>query len=240
MKRRRLTLLTMGFMFIVILATAVSLPGRVEGVSRFNVDVQAYDALTVLIDPAVEGLTAHCTPLGHSEPFYLYVASNTSETSYVQLYTESESDYNITIGFESPTLWQIRVGVLTTKPYAYTGYLSVEQQGSRYFVELASQVNEEPGSYLVSILTHARGVEEKGETDIQLPSMFYSTFVVAVALPLLYVNSFAVADSYFKSKVEGVSRTRKLAVGGLIIMSVLFVYWVSTVAPVTMPVQGAK
>lgn len=234
MKYLRRILLTLGMILALFLATPFSSPQRARGVLRFNVEMQAYDGLTVYIEPAVDGLTALCDPLEANRPFALYVASNTSiplspkpiSRSLVQLSPESESYYNITLSFESPRPWQIRIGVVTDDPKAYTGFVAVEPKGSRYFVELVSGVNEAPGSYVVNIFAHARGIRSSSPFGVQVPSAFNSVFVLLVALSLAYVNIFAVVDAYFRTKSEGISRQRRIGVALMIVGSIILVYWV--------------
>ncbi|MEM3046724.1 MAG: hypothetical protein QW057_06520 [Candidatus Bathyarchaeia archaeon] len=216
--------LTLGMILGLFSTTLLSSPQRAEGIPYFNVEVQAYDALTIYIEPAVEGLTAQCDPLGGKQPFILYVASNSSARSVVQLYTEAESSYNITLSFESSETWRLRVGVITSNPKPY-GSPVVESRGTGYFVEL-SGLRESPGSQVINILAHARGLQkEKGLVSIQLPSAFNFLLVLLLALPLAYGNLFAVTDTYFRNKSEGVSRRRRIGVALLLLSSMMLVYW---------------
>lgn len=233
LRRISLVLVALSALF---LAFSLSSPRRVEGTLRFQVQMQAYDALTIYIDPAVDGLNARCDPLELNRPFALYVASNTSARSFIQLFPEGESYYNITLTFDSPRTFQIQIGVFTNNPGAYPG-LTARPEGLRYFVEFISGLSESPGSYVISILARARGVESSNPFPIQVPSALNSVIILLLGLLLAYVNLFAIMDAYFKNKSEGISRQRRIGVALLILGSLLFLYWVFGMLRATQP-QG--
>lgn len=155
--------------------------------------------------------------------------------SVVQVLPEDGGYYNLTVTFGSSKRWDYSFGVLTANYdwYANT-YTKVTRVQNGYYVEFQSGKNEPPGNYTINVVLFVKAINSRRTLlDFHLPTSTGLVLLATVAAPLAYFNAFLLVDSYYRGKVEEVTRKRWVGVAAAIVLSALALYILyGVVAPV--------
>jgi len=187
-----------------------------------DLEMLSGDVLTLYISPPAENLSAVCQT---NKPFGMYLAVNESSRSIVQMQPRSSGVYNITVAFQSPTFWSYSIGVLTTDPEWYGGFHNATYTSSGYFIELwkVNNLSKEINRFNILVSAYAKG-GEGGLFNFELPKSINAIFFVAAFALISYSNAFLIISTYFKDKAEGVSRSRWIGLGILVLVSAFAIH----------------
>jgi hypothetical protein len=190
------------------------------------------DTLVTYIAPVVARLsveTFSSTDLDFRMSFF----ANESETSVVQMQPRSEGKYNLSVSFETEEEWNYTVGVFTNEPGFYSEYADVLVTRRGSFVKFYSRAVEgsSGNSTLILMLDSHSNDPDPAPPDLPnglftLPKSANMVVFVAVTAVLGYANAFLIADSYFKSQNEIVSRKRWAMIVFLLAVSLWVIYQV--------------
>jgi len=143
----------------------------------------------------------------------------------------SEGSYNLTVMFETERAWNYTVGVFTNRRSFYSEYADVSVAESGSFVRFYTRTIEaSPGnSTLILMLnSHADNPDPAPPGSpfvlFALPESLSLVVFAAVTVLLGYANAFLMADSYFRSKKDILSRGRWALILLLLAVSLLVIY----------------
>lgn len=230
MGKTTLTLLT-----CLLLACALaSVPGTSEMVEYDfpRVNILEGDLFLVTLSPPVENIQVYVKG-SEMKDFSLLVLTNSSlnipvltgRISIVQLIPESTLT-NLTVTFESNTTVKMLYAVLTNN-YTYYRRISSDYYtfSNGILAILQPQLTIPRGASKITFILNRVSVRNPGGFFIELPPLAtILPFAAAVAI-LAYLNAYVIVDSYYVSKREELSRSRKLGIVLLIVLSVLAIYW---------------
>lgn len=228
--KSELTLLT-----CLLLAFALAtVPGNSEMVEYDfpRVNILEGDLFVVTFSPPVENIQVYVKG-SEMKDFSLLVLTNSSlaipvltgRISIVQLIPQS-SLTNLTMTFDSNMTVKMLYGILTNN---YTYYRQVSSEyytfSNGILVILQPRLTIPRGASKITFILNRISVKSSGGFLIELPPLAtILPFAAAVAI-LAYLNAYVIVDSYYVSKREELSRSRKLGVALLIVLSALAIYW---------------
>ncbi|MCX8183836.1 MAG: hypothetical protein N3F08_05405 [Crenarchaeota archaeon] len=227
--------ITLTLLTCLLLAFALaSVPGNSEMVEYDfpKIYILEGDLFVVTLSPPVENIQVYVKG-SEMKDFSLLVLTNSSlaipvltgRISIVQLIPESTLT-NLTMTFESNTTVKMVYGVLTNN---YTYYRRVSSEyytfSNGILAILQPQLTIPKGTSKITFILNRVGVKSSGGFFIELPPLAtILPFAAAVAI-LAYLNGYVIVDSYYVSKREELSRSRKLDIVLLIVLSALVIYW---------------
>ncbi|MBO3831902.1 MAG: hypothetical protein FGF51_00745 [Candidatus Brockarchaeota archaeon] len=230
MGKSELTLLT-----CLLLACALaSVPGNSETVEYDfpKVNILEGDLFVVTLSPPVENIQVYVKG-SEKKDFSLLVLTNSSlaipvltgRVSIVQLIPESTMT-NLTVTFDSNTTVKMLYAILTNN---YTYYRRVSSEyytfSNGILVILQPQLTIPRGTSKITFILNMVSVKSSGGFLIELPPLATILPFAAAVVILAYLNAYVIVDSYYLSKREELSRSRKLGVALLIVLSAFAIYW---------------
>ncbi len=219
----------------LLLACALaSVPGNSETVEYDfpKVNILEGDLFVVTLSPPVENIQVYVKG-SEKKDFSLLVLTNSSlaipvltgRVSIVQLIPESTMT-NLTVTFDSNTTVKMLYAILTNN---YTYYRRVSSEyytfSNGILVILQPQLTIPRGTSKITFILNMVSVKSSGGFLIELPPLATILPFAAAVVILAYLNAYAIVDSYYLSKREELSRSRKLGVALLIVLSALAIYW---------------
>jgi len=200
-----------------------------------SVNILEGDLFVAALSPPAENIQVQVKG-GEKEGYSLLVITNgslgipvfTDRVSMVQLIPESPLT-NLTITFNANSTVKMLYGVLTNN---YTYYKQVSSDyytfSNGVLVILPPQISMPPGSSKITFVLNRISVKNSGGGFlIELPPLAKILPFAAAIILLVYLNAYAIVDSYYISMREELSRTRKLAVVLLVALSALIIYWLT-------------
>ena len=191
------------------------------------------DILSIEIRPVVENLRVNYSS-SNSRGIEIHLYSNRTLGIYyfseVYIIPRSEGTYDITVEFSSKSPWNCEIGVYTNNYTFYGKYPVLTSLGP--FIQLTppfgvdSKEDNQTVSYRIRIILSVESYEKKPELfpSFKFPTPVNAALFILTSFILAYINAFFILDTYFKSKVEEVSRFR-LALICLIILVSLFILY---------------
>jgi hypothetical protein len=230
LRRTVLTLLTWILLAYVVASGLGN--GEVAEYDFPRVNILEGDLFLVMLSPPAENIQAYVRGSEMSD-FSLLVLTNSSlaipvltgRVSVVQLIPESTVT-NLTVTFDSNKTVKMLYGILTNN---YTYYRQVSSDyytfSNGILVILQPQATIPRGASRITFILNRIKAKSSGGFLIDLPPLAKMLpFAAAVAI-LVYLNAYVIVDSYYVSKREELSRSRKLGVALLIALSALAIYW---------------
>ena len=194
-----------------------------------NLDILRGDVFVVFIAPRTENLSAKCQPLNRGGSFDLSISTNYVSTylgvvSVVGVQLNTHGTYKLTIRLSNSKPWNYTLGVYTRNVRFYEEYWGKNLLTQGTFIERA-RFFRHPGNWTIIITLKSHS--QTGHSLIPsliLPTPVNMALLLAIWILIIYVNSFAFIDTYFKSKKESVSNARWVMVGVMMLISVYLAY----------------
>ena len=193
-----------------------------------NLDILGSDVFAVFITSRMENLSAECQPLNRGGSFDLSISTNyitrSGVVSVVTVQLNTYGTYKLTIRLSSSKPWNYTLGVYTRNIRFYEEYWGRNLLIRGTFIERA-HFSRHPGNWTIIITLKSHS--QTGHSLIPsliLPTPVNMALLLAIWILIIYVNSFAFIDTYFKSKRESVSNARWVMVGVMMLISVYLAY----------------
>jgi hypothetical protein len=222
-------------MMVALLACAAFLFAA-EGsrTSLSNIRMLQGDLFLLALSPPVQNIQVHVKTTGGGYS-YLVLTNRTlgipdvpGRASLVQLVPEDPLT-NITVVFSSNTTVRVLYGVLTNN---YTYYKQVSTNyytfSNGIFIVLPPRMELPPGDSSMTFIISVVSMEEtESGFRIELPPLATAIPVVVAIIFLIYLNAYAIVDSYYVSTKEELSRARKFGLALLLLLSAIVIYWLA-------------
>ncbi|RLI11972.1 hypothetical protein DRO35_04120 [Candidatus Bathyarchaeota archaeon] len=192
-----------------------------------DLDILRDDVFVVFITPRTENLSANCQPLNSGGSFDLSISTNYISTylgvvSAVAVQPNTHGTYKITIRLNNSEPWNYTLGVYTRDIGFYEEYWGRNLSVRGTFIE-HSCFSRYPGNWTIIIILKSHNPSGSSFfPSITLPTPFNMALLLAVWILIIYVNSFAFIDTYFKK--EMVSNARWIIVGIMMLISIYLAY----------------
>ncbi|MGC8631248.1 MAG: hypothetical protein ACP5T2_02310 [Thermoprotei archaeon] len=220
------------------LASSTPEPNVFSSLKAVSISFQAIklnhgDYVALFVAPPVYDMGANVTPYNITSTYDLHIIAEYPQylnSSLVVMIPGGPGTYNLSVTFISKGPFMLQYGIVTQNYTAYTHLAATP-------VPLAS------GIWFLPIFTENYGanytayrftstVIELGDSKVT-SSLFSFKFpsIVSVAVFLVfllfisYIDAFALADTYWKSKAQEGSKKRWAGVILLLILTVLVAYW---------------
>lgn len=217
----------------ILLAYSPSLAeSRIAEYSFSGIRILEGDLFIVLLNPPVENIRIYVTTSGGRGYSYALLTNRsfiipevTGYSSTFQLISRDKTA-NVTIVFDSKNSTRVIYGVLTNNN---TYYRQVSTK-SYTFAEgtlfiLYPQITMPPGESKITFNIDTETIRRGGGFRIQLPSLSIVIPILIIILLLVYLDAYAIIDSYYLSQKEELSTGRKVGIALLLVISALAIYW---------------
>jgi len=223
--------------FLIIPCETYASEMESTNIERYNLDVLERDVLTVYIYPTVEGVLVGCKSLDSGNPFEILILTNYTiitqsrqviQKTVIQIFPESRGTCNLTITFQSDSVWEYTIGVYiqSTRNVDFYGK-NVKFSGN--FGEFFTFARH-PGNWTISIILNSFKQSSSSFFQIELPTPVNAALFMTAAGFIAYFNIFLIFDTYFKNKKETISSKRWLLCGIVIIISAVTIYELYTLS----------
>jgi len=200
-------------------------------VERQKADLLEKDVFAVYISPKIENLSARCQPIRGGSTFDLsistkYTDSYLGEVSAVWIQPGEPGIYNLTVNFISNDSWEYALGAYTRNFDFYKDFYGKRIIIRGFFVQLQPSLTRHPGNWTINVILEVHSLSPSFFYYITLPTPFNAALLIAALGLIVYVNSFILIDTYFKSKKEIIPNTRWILVGLMLLISAYAAYQV--------------
>ncbi len=193
------------------------------------------DYVAIFITPPVYDLQASVLPYNLSETYDLHVIANYTQlnaggSSLVVMIPSGPGAYNLSVSFISKVPFELQYGIVTQN---YTSYVHLAQQAiplatGIYFLPVVTESyggNYTAYTFTSNVIELSDAKVTSAVLSFKFPSYASLTVFLVVSALLLYVDAFAINDTYWKEKSQEVSKKRWIAVGLLVAFTLIVIYW---------------
>jgi len=202
-------------------------------IERYRLKMLENDILTIYLSPPVENLSARCTPITQNGVYSLSIATRyldpyvmRKEVSAVWIQPTKPGIYNLTIRFFSNQTWEYLLGVYSRNYDFYSDYYGKRIEVNKFFIKLQDPLSRNMGEWTINIMLIVERMAAPSSifSSIKLPTPVNFAIFMAVLGLMMYMNSFLIIDTYFKSRREMISRSRWILVALVAFISILIAY----------------
>lgn len=194
------------------------------------------DGVLVLLLPPVSGISSRVEALGNMTYLYAVFTNEQAsivqtlggrEASIVEMIPKAPGRYGLYINFTATNATRLLYGTVTNNASFYGKDLRAYPFGrDTVFVVMRPTLSISSGN--VTVVVTISAIEPPSENssifNIILPPFSKIIFIALFLGLLAYWNAYVVLDTYFLSKVEHVSNSRKALVALSLFVSALLVY----------------
>ncbi|MEM3712260.1 MAG: hypothetical protein QXR97_01790 [Thermoproteota archaeon] len=228
---RTLQMLTVIVCILLTYSSAIAESSTTE-YSFSGIRILGGDLFIVVLNPPVENIQVHVTTSGGRGYSYALLTNRSlaipeaiGYSSTVQLVSQDQT-VNVTVIFSSRNVTRVIYGVLTNNNTYYVqastkSYVFAEG----IFFIFSPQATMPPGESRITFNIETVTIRGEGGFRIQLPPLATAIPVLMAILFLVYLNAYAIVDSYYVSQREELSTGRKISVGLLLVISAIVIYW---------------
>jgi len=108
----------------------------------------------------------------------------------------------------------------------YSDYYGKRIEVSKFFIKLQDPLSRNMGEWTINIMLIVERMAAPSSifSSIKLPTPVNFAIFMAVLGLMMYMNSFLIIDTYFKSRREMISRSRWILVALVAFISILIAY----------------
>ncbi|MCS7138647.1 MAG: hypothetical protein NZ873_01145 [Crenarchaeota archaeon] len=219
---------------VLLAYSPVITESKITEYSFSGISILEGDLFIVALNPPVENIQVYVNTSGGKGYSYALLTNRSlaipeviGYSSTLQLISKDQI-VNVTIVFSSKNVTRVIYGVLTSN----NTYYRQASTKSYFFAEgilfiFSPQVTMPPGESRITFNINTAIIRREEGFRIQLPPLVTVIPVLAGILLIVYLNAYAIIDSYYLSQREELSTGRKIALAILLFLSAVIIYWLT-------------
>jgi hypothetical protein len=191
------------------------------------------DYVAVFVAPPVYDLGATVLPYNMTSTYDLHVIAQYPQylnSSLVVMIPSGPGTYNLTVTFVSKGPFTLQYGIVTQNYTAYTHLAAtpVPLASGVWFLPVLTEnysANYTAYRFTASVVEMSDAKGSSSVFSFKFPSIVSMAVFLVFAALMIYVDAFALTDTYWKSRSQEGSKKRWVGVALLVIFSLLLIYW---------------